>query len=124
MSIHVFSSRAALLACAAYLGACAGAQHTQLLFTAQNDAGESFQCTKADSGVRSEHRQAKCSAIGSAPVEVGNADVHVDMPVCDSGVYRTITIMNADSDSPTVYVTCGQASQGHNLDGEAVPDAS
>jgi hypothetical protein len=94
--------------CITFLSAC-GAQHTKLMFTPQNDSGQYWKCTKADSTKRPEHREAKCELIGQEPKEVGNADVGVDMPACDSGVYRSIWILNADSASPTVIVSCGQA---------------
>jgi hypothetical protein len=112
-----------ILACVlAGSSACAG-QHVQLLFTPLNEAGGIYRCSPADPSARPEHRSAKCETLGTLPPEVGNTGntTRVDVPDCESGSYKTITIMDADEDSPTVFVTCGQSAAGGDLRGDDAP---
>lgn len=95
--------------------------HVQLLFPPNNATAEHFRCAPAEPKARPEHRTPRCTALAGGPsAEVGNTGetVRIDVPDCPGGAYKTITIMDADESDPTVYVTCGQRSHGHNLEGD------
>ncbi|MDD9943651.1 MAG: hypothetical protein OXU20_21600 [Myxococcales bacterium] len=115
MPANVFNRRRTWLPAAsvlfiATLSAC-GARQVQLLFPPQNDTGEYWKCPVADASARPEHRENQCTRVygGLAP-DIGNSGrvAHIDVRTCELGEFRSITIVDADSSSPTLYVTCGQ----------------
>ena len=100
------------LALLGVLGTACAPSHVQLLFASQSPAAESYRCTVADAALKPEERAPRCER----PTVIDPRDdnrahtARVDVPQCDSGQYHMISILDADTDAPTINVRCGQSS--------------
>jgi hypothetical protein len=103
----------ALAACVLFAAACS--HHVQLQFLAQNAGAESYQCSKMTE-TKPETTKPNCQqrTVIDPTLENQARTTHVVIPDCETvgNKYYRITVLNADSSSPTVLVTCAQGA-GH-----------
>jgi hypothetical protein len=88
----------------------------QLQFLAQSAAAESYQCSKmTETGPETTKPNCEPRKVIDPTLENQANTAHVVIPDCDTAgnKYYRITILNADSASPTVLVTCAQGGHVH-----------